>query len=188
MILVLSLLNNCMVKGLLLPIRNSTKRYFQNLGVEVELVVLSGSVEVAPSLGIASAIVDISATGSTLVLNDLRTIATVLESEAVLIANPETVESSDVKPNIDRLLLRIKSLLAAKQYKYVMMNAPRWALPAIRKITPGLKSPTVVPLADPDWVAVHTVIQESEFWEVIEKLREAGASEILVNPIEKLLL
>jgi len=167
---------------------NSTKRYFQNLGVEVELVVLSGSVEVAPSLGIASAIVDISATGSTLVLNDLRTIATVLESEAVLIANPETVESSDVKPNIDRLLLRIKSLLAAKQYKYVMMNAPRWALPAIRKITPGLKSPTVVPLADPDWVAVHTVIQESEFWEVIEKLREAGASEILVNPIEKLLL
>ncbi|MDQ3854803.1 MAG: ATP phosphoribosyltransferase [Chloroflexota bacterium] len=166
----------------------SAQEYFDRLGVRVELVELSGSVEVAPALGIASGIVDLSATGSTLVINDLRPIGTVLESEAVLIAGDRGSRCGDVQEHIDRLLMRIGSLLAGRQYKYIMMNVPRDALPAIREITPGLKSPTVVPLASPEWAAVHTVIREDEFWEVIERLRAAGASEILVNPIEKLLL
>ncbi len=167
---------------------HSSRTYFESLGVEVELVQLSGSVEVAPSLGIASAIVDITATGSTLVLNDLRQIATVLESQAVLVANPHSMEQPGVRQDVERLLTRLNSTLAASRYKYIMMNAPRAALPKITSIVPGLKAPTVVPLADPEWVAVHTVILDEEFWEIIEKLREAGASQILVNPIEKLLL
>ena len=166
----------------------SAREYFERLGVEVELVSLSGSVEVAPSLGIASAIVDLTATGSTLVLNDLRLVATIFESEAMLIANPESLRRADVKQDIERLLVRVRGSLAARRFKYIMMNVPRSALPAVQRITPGLKSPTIVPLAEPDWVAVHTVIQENEFWEVIERLKEAGASEILVSPIEKLLL
>lgn len=166
----------------------SAREYFERLGVGVQLIELSGSVEVAPSLGVAAGIVDLTATGSTLVLNDLRPIATVLESEAVLITNGESARTLGVEGDVERLLLRINSSLAARRYKYIMMNVRSEALEAIRQITPGLKSPTVVPLADPEWVAVHTVIQENEFWEVIEKLREAGASEILVNPIEKLLL
>lgn len=166
----------------------SAREYFDRLGVEVELIELSGSVEVAPSLGIAAGIVDLTATGSTLVLNDLRRIATVLESEAVLITNSSCLEQPGVTGEVERLLVRIRSSLAARRFKYIMMNVPRSALPAIQRITPGLKSPTIVPLANSDWVAVHTVIQENEFWDVIERLREAGASEILVNPIEKLLL
>lgn len=166
----------------------TARQYFDSLGVDVELVELSGSVEVAPALGIASAIVDISATGSTLVLNDLRQISTVLESEAVIVANRDSLQHPDIHRQIDRLLLRIRSSLEAGRYKYIMMNAPAAAMPRIRQITPGLKMPTVVPLADPAWVAVHTVIAENEFWEIIEKLREVGASEILVLPVEKLLL
>jgi ATP phosphoribosyltransferase len=166
----------------------TARAYFAGLRVPMELVELSGSVEVAPALGIASAIVDITATGSTLVLNDLRQIGTVLESEAVLVANRRALEEPGVEKQIARLLVRIRSSLAAGQYKYIMMNAPAAALPEIRRITPGLKTPTVVPLADPEWVAVHTVIGESEFWDVIERLRDAGASEILVIPVEKLLL
>lgn len=166
----------------------TARQYFEGLGVQVELVELSGSVEVAPALGIASAIVDITATGSTLVLNDLRQIATVLESEAVIVANRRALQDPEIQRGVERLILRIRSALAAGRYKYIMMNAPASAMPQIRQITPGLKTPTVVPLADPEWVAVHTVIAENDFWEVIERLRAAGASEILVLPVEKLLL
>ncbi len=166
----------------------TARQYFEGLGMRVELVELSGSVEVAPALGIASAIVDITATGSTLVLNDLRQIATVLESEAVIVANRRALQDPEIQQGVERLMLRIRSALAAGRYKYIMMNAPASAMPQIRQITPGLKTPTVVPLADPEWVAVHTVIAENEFWEVIERLRAAGASEILVLPVEKLLL
>ena len=166
----------------------SARAYFERLGVQVELVELSGSVEVAPSLGIASAIVDITATGSTLVLNDLRQIATVLESEAVLVANPRRLRAPGVERDIERLLLRINSRLAAARYRYITMNAPAESLPRIKQILPGLKTPTVVPLAEPDWVAVHTVIVESEFWDLIEQLREAGASGIVAMRIENLLM
>jgi ATP phosphoribosyltransferase len=158
------------------------------LGGEPEIVTISGSVEVAPSLGLADAIVELTATGSTLLLNDLRPITTILESEAVLAAHPKALADPAKRANIDRLVMRIAAVRAAKRYKYLMMNAPESALPAIRAVVPGLKSPTVVPLADPGWVAVHTAVEEDAFWESIERLRGAGATEILVVALDKLLL
>ena len=166
----------------------SAKRFFAAHGADPEIITLSGSVEVAPSLDLADAVVELTATGSTLILNDLRPITTILESQAVLVANKQAMQDPDRKANIDRLLMRINAVRAARRYKYVMMNAPEEALPAIRKIIPGLKAPTIVPLADPGWVAVHTAIEEEAFWESIERLRGAGASEILVSSLEKLLL
>jgi ATP phosphoribosyltransferase len=167
---------------------NSARRFFTELGGAPEIVTISGSVEVAPSLGLADAIVELTATGSTLLLNDLRPIHTILESEAVLVANRAALADPAKKANVDRLLMRLNAVRAAKRYKYVMMNAPESALPAIRKVVPGLKAPTVVPLADPGWVAVHTALEEEQFWESIERLREAGATEILVSSLEKLML
>lgn len=136
----------------------------------------------------ADAIVELTATGSSLQLNDLRAIHTVMESEAVLIANKQSLEDPVKREQIDRLLLRISAVDAANKYKYIMMNAPESALSGIREILPGLKAPTVVPLADPGWVAIHTAIREDEFWEKIEQLRAAGASEILVSSLDKFLL
>lgn len=166
----------------------SAKRFFAEHGASPEIITISGSVEVAPSLDLADAIVELTATGSTLILNDLRPITTILESQAVLVANKQAMQDPDRRANIDRILMRLNAVKAAKRYKYVMMNAPEAALPAIRKIIPGLKAPTIVPLADPGWVAVHTAIEEEAFWDSIEKLRDAGASEILVSSLEKLLL
>jgi ATP phosphoribosyltransferase len=167
---------------------HSTQQFFQARQVPVEIITISGSVEVAPLLGLAGAIVDLTATGSSLVLNDLRPIQAILESEAVLAANPEALADPARQANINRLLLRVKAVLAAKRYRYVMMNAPRAALEEIKRIVPGLKTPTIVPLADPEWVAVHSAIREEIFWESIEALHAAGASEILVSPIEKLMM
>lgn len=166
----------------------SARRYFAGLGGAPEIVTISGSVEVAPSLGLAEAIVELTATGSTLILNDLRQITTILESEAVLAASPESMNDPDKRANIERLLLRVNAVQAAKRYKYLMMNAPVAALPQIFQVVPGLKSPTIVPLADEGWVAVHTAVEEDVFWESIEGLRAAGATEILVSALEKLLL
>jgi ATP phosphoribosyltransferase len=167
---------------------NSARRYFADLGAEPEIITLSGSVEMAPALGLADGIVELTATGSTLILNDLRQIHTILESEAVLVANKRSLEDPEKKAHIDRLLLRINAVRAAKKFKYLMMNAPESALEEIKRIVPGLKSPTVVPLQVPGWVAVHMAIQEDIFWESIEQLRAAGASEILVSSLDKLLL
>ncbi len=167
---------------------HSARSYFQQMGGNPEIITISGSVEVAPSLGLADAIVELTATGSTLMLNDLRQIATILESEAVLAASPDAMNDPDKRANIDRLLMRMNAVQAAKRYKYLMMNAPVEALPAIRAVVPGLKAPTIVPLADPGWVAVHTAVEEDVFWESIERLRAAGATEILVSSLEKLLL
>ncbi len=166
----------------------STRRFFAAVGAEPDIITISGSVEVAPTLGLADAIVDLTATGSSLLLNDLRPIATILESEAVLVANPASRSDQARRATIDRLLLRVRAVAAARRFKYVMMNAPEAALPAIRRVIPGLKSPTVVPLAEPGWVAVHTAIREEEFWDCVERLRAAGATEILVSSLEKLLL
>ncbi len=167
---------------------SSTRRYFESIGGKPEIIPISGSVEIAPALDIADAIVDLSATGSSLQLNDLRPIASILESEAVLIANRQALADPARRENIDRILMRIKAVEAAEQYKYVMMNAHEDSLPAIRKVIPGLKAPTIVPLADEGWYAVHTAIREEDFWEKIEALRRAGASEILVSSLDKLLL
>lgn len=166
----------------------SARRFFRELGGNPEIVTISGSVEVAPALGVADAIVELTATGSSLQLNDLRSIHTVLESEAVLIANKKALEDPAKRENIERLLLRVRAVDAANKYKYIMMNAPESALADIRSVLPGLKAPTVVPLADPGWVAIHTAIKEDEFWEKIEQLRGAGASEILVSSLDKFLL
>jgi ATP phosphoribosyltransferase len=166
----------------------TVRNHFAMRNIAVEIVEIAGSVEVAPALNVAEAIADLTATGSSLVLHDLRPIATLLESEAVLVANPPALEDEARLANVERLLLRMRATLAARRYKYVMMNAPRVALPDIHAIVPGLRQPTIVPLADPEWVAVHTVVEETVFWDVIERLRAAGASEILVSPIEKLVV
>jgi ATP phosphoribosyltransferase len=167
---------------------NSARKYFESIGANPEIITLSGSVEMAPALGLADGIVELTATGSTLLLNDLRSIHTVLESEAVLVANKAALEDPEKKQEIDRLLLRINAVRAARRFKYLMMNAPLSALPEIKRIVPGLKSPTVVPLQIEGWVAIHMAIQEDVFWESIEQLRAAGATEILVSSLDKLLL
>ncbi len=166
----------------------SARKFFSSIGGSPEIITISGSVEVAPALGLADAIVELTATGSSLHLNDLRPIHTILESEAVLIANPASLQDASRRQNIDRLLLRIRAVEAARRFKYVMMNAPESSLAEIRTVLPGLKAPTVVKLDEPGWVAVHAAIEEDLFWDKIEKLREAGASEILVSALDKLLL
>ena len=163
----------------------SAKRFFSALGADPEVITLSGSVEVAPGLGLSDAIVELTATGSTLLLNDLRPIGNILESQAVLVANKAAMADPVRRANIDRLLMRLQAVRAARKSKYVMMNAPEAALPAIREVIPGLKSPTIIPLADEGWVAVHTAIEEETFWESIERLRALGAEGILVSSIEK---
>lgn len=165
-----------------------TRTFFEELSIPVHIIEISGAVEMTPALGVADAIADLSATGSSLLQHDLRPITAILESEAVLVASPAALEDARKRDTIDRLLLRMRSVLAARRYKYVMMNAPRTALASIREIVPGLRMPTVVPLADPEWVAIHTVVEEVTFWEIIERLHAAGASEILVTPIEKLVM
>lgn len=167
---------------------NSAAKFFQQLGMTPEIITISGSVEVAPSLGLADAVVELTATGSTLLVNDLRPITTVLESQAVLASSPAAMADPARRASIERLLMRVKAVRAAKRFKYLMMNAPESALPAIRQVVPGLKSPTIIPLADPGWVAVHTAIEEEVFWDSIERLRDAGATEILVSSLEKLML
>src|SRR5690606_24114426 len=166
----------------------AARRFYESIGGSPDIIQISGSVEVAPALGVADAIVELTATGSSLQLNDLRPIHTILESEAVLIANRAALENPAKRENIERLKMRIEAVDAAKKHKYIMMNAPEKQLAEIRKVLPGLKSPTVVPLADPGWVAIHTAIEEDEFWDKIEQLRSAGASEILVSSLDKLLL
>ena len=167
---------------------NSTKDFFKQNGLTVETIKITGSVEIAPMLGVAEAIADITATGSTMALNDLRPLTKIYDSQAVLIANESSLLSASKKQLIDRLLLRFQGVLSAKNYKYVMMNAPAEILPQLKEITPGLKSPTVAPLAEPGWISVQTVIKEDTFWETIEKLKLAGASGIIILPIEKIIL
>ncbi len=167
---------------------NSTKNFFKKSGMSVETIKISGSVEIAPMLGVADAIADLTATGSTMALNDLRQLAKIYDCEAVCIANGTSMVDAAKLRLIKRLLVRFKAVLSAKTYKYVMMNAPEDILSNLQKITPGLKSPTVSPLAQDGWVSIQTVIKEDVFWETIEKLKAAGATGIIVLPIEKIIL
>ena len=167
---------------------NSARRYFAEHQVPVEVIPISGSVELTPALGVAEAVVELTATGSTLRLNDLRQIDTVYTSEAVLVANPASAEDPAKQKNIERLCVRLRAALTAHAYKYIMMNAPRSALDEIRQVAPGLRSPTIVDLADPEWVAIHAAISAERFWDIIERLRELGAQAILVTPIESMIL
>ncbi len=167
---------------------NSTKQFFAKNGVTVKTIKINGSVEIAPTLGVADAIADLTSTGSTLALNDLRPLVKIYDSEAVLIANKTTARTSAKQKLLDQMLLRFGGVLSAKNYKYVMINAPAEILPNLQSVAPGLKSPTVSPLAKEGWISVQTVIAEDKFWETIENLKSMGATDILVLPIEKIIL
>lgn len=147
---------------------------------------ISGSVEIAPSIGLASAVCDIVSSGSTLLSNGLKEVEEILNSEAIIIGNQNM--SEEKKSILDKLLFRIESVQKGKNNKYILLNAPNDKLEKIIELLPGMRSPTIVPLANRDWSSIHSVINEDEFWDVIEKLRNAGAEGILVVPIEKMIL
>jgi ATP phosphoribosyltransferase len=162
-------------------------RFLQQRGLQAEIVTLSGAVEIAPRLGRADAICDLVSTGSTLLANRLREVETVLESHAVLIRTP--VALAPLKDEwVQRLLMRIDGVQQVRESKYIMLHAPRAQLPQIRRLLPGSESPTIIPLeGHPDKVAVHAVCRENVFWETLESLKRAGASALLVLPVEKML-
>lgn len=165
----------------------STLKFFKENNIPVEIVNIRGSVEITPALGVADAIVDLTSSGSTLAMNDLRILKNIYDSEAVLIANDQIFVNGK-KTLFENLMTRFKGVLSAKEYKYIMMNAPVAILPKLKKIIPGLKSPTIAPLAKEDFVSVQSVIKENIFWETIAKLKEAGATGIIVLPIEKMII
>lgn len=162
------------------------KDYLKKEGINAEIHEISGSVEIAPSIGLAEGICDIVSSGSTLMMNGLKEVEEIFKSEAVLISNKEL---SDWKRGIvDQLLFRINAVQKGKSNKYVLLNAPNDSLDKIMKLLPGMRSPTILPLAQSGWSSVHSVINEDQFWENIEELRKAGAEGILVIPIEKMII
>ena len=163
----------------------STRAAFDRIGIEAELVTVSGSVEAAPRLGLSEAVVDLVSTGSTASANGLRLIGRLLESEAVLIANRNALERQGEL--IGRLQLMLEGVVAARSRRYVMLNAPETALPAIRELLPGLGAPSVLALAEPGQIAVHAAVDVDEIWDLLPLLKAAGASSILVVPVERLL-
>lgn len=160
--------------------------YLQKNNITAHIHEISGSVEIAPSIGLADAICDIVSSGSTLLSNGLKELESIFRSEAVLIANPGL--APDQQTILDKLLFRIASVQTAKDHKYVLLNAPNDQLEAITAILSSMKSPTVMPLAIEGWSSVHSVLKENDFWEKIESLKDAGAQGILVIPIEKMVL
>ncbi|WP_027075936.1 ATP phosphoribosyltransferase [Maribacter antarcticus] len=165
---------------------NTVKNYLARKGVNVDLHIISGSVEIAPNIGLADGICDIVSSGSTLFRNNLKEVEVMLKSEAVLAVSPSI--SEEQKAILRKLKFRIQSVLRARQSKYVLLNAPNDKLNEILALLPGMRSPTVLPLADKGWSSVHTVINKDTFWEVIDELKQAGAEGILVCPIEKMVL
>jgi ATP phosphoribosyltransferase len=143
-------------------------------------------VEIAPSIGLAEAVCDIVSSGSTLLSNGLKEVEVIFKSQAVMVASKQM--SPERRKTLDQLLFRIQAVQHAKNNKYILLNAPNESLPAIEKLLPGMRSPTVLPLAEEGWSSVHSVITENEFWEKIESLKAAGAQGILVVPIEKMIL
>ncbi|MCQ2196996.1 MAG: ATP phosphoribosyltransferase [Bacteroidaceae bacterium] len=161
------------------------QRFLDKNGINAEIHVITGSVEISPGIGLADAIFDIVSSGSTLVSNNLREVEVVMKSEALLIGDPKmTDEKREV---LQELLFRIEAVKAAEDKKYVLMNVPADKLDEVIKVLPGAKSPTVMPLATPGWNSVHTVIDEKSFWQIITQLKELGAEGILVIPIEKMI-
>lgn len=161
-------------------------KYLRKNDVQADIHVINGSVEISPGIGLADGIFDIVSSGSTLVSNNLREVEVVMKSEAVLIAGWNLDDEKHAI--LDELMFRFDAVRSAQDKKYVMMNAPRKELDAILGVLPGIKSPTVIPLADPEWCSIHTVLDEKCFWEIIGRLKELGAQGILVTPIEKMLL
>jgi ATP phosphoribosyltransferase len=163
---------------------NTTRRFFEQREIPVDVIPISGAVEVAPRLGLAEAIVDLVSTGSTLVMNGLRPIGDVLASEAVLIANPTAHQERSAE--VEALDTMISAVIAARGRKYLMMNAPAAKLGDLERLLPGLESPSVIPLAHEGMIAIHSVVGTDDVWSLLPKLKSAGASGILVLPIEKL--
>jgi len=165
----------------------SVREFLQTHRLQADVVEISGSVEITPALDVADATCDIISTGSTARMHGLDVIHTVMRSEAVLISNDKVFSSPDKNRDAWQLLTRFRSVLSARGKKYVMMNAPATAVERIRTLIPGMSSPTVVPLAQPNMVAIHSVVAEAMFWEVMEKLKAAGASDIIAVNIEKII-
>jgi len=154
--------------------------------VEADIHEISGSVEIAPGIGLAHAIVDLVSSGSTLFMNGLKEVETVLQSQAVLIRNKNL--NAEQQSILDKFLFRIRAVRKARNNKYILLNAPNEKLKDIISLLPGMKSPTVLPLAEAGWSSVHSVLNENDFWDIIERLRDAGAQGILVVPIEKMIV
>tara|TARA_B100000949_G_C14170047_1_gene402883 strand:+ start:36 stop:887 length:852 start_codon:yes stop_codon:yes gene_type:complete len=165
---------------------NTVKNFLAEKGIKAELHKISGSVEIAPNIGLADAIVDIVSSGSTLFKNNLKEVEQILKSEAVLAVSPQI--SAEANQILDKLLFRIQSVIKARTSKYVLLNAPNDKLDKIIEILPGMKSPTVLPLAKEGWSSLHSVINEETFWDVIDELKTNGAEGILICPIEKMVL
>ena len=165
---------------------NILTKYLKEQKVKAEIHEISGSVEIAPGIGLADAICDLVSSGSTLFSNGLKEVEVVLKSEAILIANQKL--SKEKIEILNKLLFRIKALRSAKNNKYILLNAPNKKLDTICKILPGMKSPTILPLAEKGWSSVHSVVEENQFWDIIEKLKTNGAQGILVVPIEKMIV
>lgn len=165
---------------------NILRKFMQEKGINADIHVITGSVEISPGIGLADAIFDIVSSGSTLAHNNLKEVEVVIQSEALLIAN-NNLDEEKVQ-HLNEILFRFEAVRSAQDKKYVMMNAPKAQVEAITKVLPGIKSPTVIPLADSNWCSIHTVLDEKRFWEIINKLKELGAQGILVTPIEKMIL
>ena len=162
------------------------RHFMEKHGINTEIHVITGSVEISPGIGLADGIFDIVSSGSTLVSNNLHEVEIVMQSEALLIGNKNL--DDEKKATLQEMLFRFEAVRSAEDKKYVRMNAPKARLQDIINVLPGLKSPTVIPLADDDWCSVHTVLDQKRFWEIIGKLKEMGAQGILVTPIEKMIL
>lgn len=161
-------------------------KFLKENNISADVHVITGSVEIAPGIGLADAIFDIVSSGSTLVSNNLREVEVVMQSEALLIGNKNL--SQEKKDILAQILFRMEAVRQAEDKKYVRMNAPKEKMQEIIDVLPGLKSPTIIPLADPDWCSVHAVLDQKTFWDIIGKLKELGAQGILVTPIEKMIL
>ena len=165
---------------------NTLNMYLKEKGIEAELHQISGSVEIAPSIGLADAICDIVSSGSTLFKNNLKEVEVIARSEAVLAVSPSISKTN--QETLDKLRFRLQSVLKARNFKYILMNVPNDKIEEVIGILPGMRSPTVLPLAEKGWSSIHTVIEKNKFWEVIDELQALGAEGILVAPIEKMVL
>lgn len=165
---------------------NTVRKYLVKNGINTDIHLINGSVEIAPNIGLADGICDIVSSGSTLFKNNLKEVEVLLTSEAVLAVSPQLSEEAQMILN--KLQFRIKSVLKGRNSKYVLLNAPNEKLKEIIRVLPGMRSPTVLPLVQKGWSSVHSVISKNEFWEIIDELKEKGAEGILVCPIEKMVL
>ena len=165
---------------------NILSNFMKKNGINADIHVITGSVEISPGIGLADGIFDIVSSGSTLISNNLAEVEVVMKSEALLIGNWNMDEEKH--QILNEMLFRFEAVRSAQDKKYVMMNAPKDKIDAITEVLPGIKSPTIIPLADENWCSIHTVLDEKRFWEIIGKLKELGAQGILVTPIEKMIL